>query len=54
MKQHFWIRWQREYVCRLQSRPKWNKLENNIKIGELVLILHKRSIPGQWSLARVD
>lgn len=54
LKQHFWNRWNSEYMCRLQSRPKWNKVERNIKQGDIVLLLHERSIPGQWPLAKVE
>lgn len=54
LKQNFWDRWNREYLCRLQSRPKWNKMERNIRVGDIVLLLHERSIPGQWPLAKVE
>ncbi|XP_075163287.1 uncharacterized protein LOC142235924 [Haematobia irritans] len=54
LKQNFWHRWHKEYLCRLQSRPKWNKIERNIRVGDLVLLLHERSVPGQWPLARVE
>lgn len=53
MKKHFWDRWNREYMCRLQARPKWNKINRNIKEGDLVLLLHEKSSPGQWPLAKV-
>lgn len=54
LKQNFWDRWNKEYLCRLQSRPKWNKIERNLKIGDLVLLLHEKSVPGQWPLAKVE
>lgn len=30
---HFWHRWQREYLTRLQQRPKWTSSITNIKKG---------------------
>lgn len=54
LKQQFWDRWHREYMSRLQSRPKWNKIERNIKVGDLVLLLHEKSSPGKWPLAKVE
>ncbi|XP_059223359.1 uncharacterized protein LOC131997084 [Stomoxys calcitrans] len=54
LKQHFWQRWSQEYLCRLQSRPKWNCLKREAQIGDIVLLLHERSTPGHWPLARVE
>ncbi|XP_065361949.1 uncharacterized protein LOC135955527 [Calliphora vicina] len=54
LKQNFWDRWNKEYLCRLQARPKWNKVERNIKVGDIVLLLHERSTAGQWPLAKVE
>lgn len=53
MKQHFWQRWRNEWLCRLQSRPKWLKPTKNTKVGDLVLIFDERCPPGKWPLARV-
>lgn len=54
LKQNFWDRWNKEYLCRLQARPKWNKVQRNVKVGDLVLLLHERCIPSQWPLAKVE
>ncbi|XP_059056144.1 uncharacterized protein LOC131850012 [Achroia grisella] len=54
MVQHFWDRWTREYLSRLQQRPKWTKRHNNdIKIGDLVIVKDENLPPGKWSLARI-
>lgn len=47
------LRWQSEYLSRLQQRPKWNKPQSNIKINDLVLIKDINSPPSCWPLARV-
>ncbi|KAG8319825.1 hypothetical protein J6590_083508 [Homalodisca vitripennis] len=36
--QHIWGRWQQGYLQTLQSRSKWNTLQDNLKIGDLVVI----------------
>lgn len=52
--QHFWSRWSTEYLGRLQQRPKWVKqMDNDIKIGTLVLIKDDNLPPGKWPLARI-
>lgn len=53
IKQHFWKRWQNEYLSRLQARPKWLVTKPNIKTGDLVLIVDERCGPGQWQLGRI-
>ncbi|XP_065362078.1 uncharacterized protein LOC135955647 [Calliphora vicina] len=41
LKQHFWQRWSKEYLCRLQSRPKWNTVKREAQVGDMVLLLHE-------------
>ncbi|XP_067142348.1 uncharacterized protein [Centruroides vittatus] len=53
MLQHFWRRWKREYLVRLQQRPKWAAKRENIKIGELVLLKEDDLPPTKWKMARV-
>ncbi|XP_059219534.1 uncharacterized protein LOC131995236 [Stomoxys calcitrans] len=54
LKQQFWKRWVSEFVNRLQSRPKWLKPQNNLEVGDLVLVFDERLPPGQWPLARIS
>lgn len=54
LKQHFWRRWSNEWLCRVQSRPKWLKIKENPKVGDLVVVLDERSSPGEWPLARIQ
>lgn len=39
LRQRFWQRWQREYLHHLQTRNRWNTRSENVKIGELVLLI---------------
>jgi hypothetical protein len=49
----FWLRWRREYLQNLQLRPKWNKRERNLAIGDLVLIKDKESHRNNWPTGKV-
>lgn len=49
----FWNRWQKEYLSRLQQRPKWLKKEKEFAIGQIVLIKNDLLPPGKWALGRV-
>ena len=53
MLQHFWKRWSREFLTRLQQRPKWWKQHHNLKAGDLVLIKEDNQPPQNWRLGRV-
>lgn len=38
MFQHFWDRWHKEYLSRLQQPPKWTKSKRNIERNDIVII----------------
>lgn len=54
LHQHFWRQWQRGYLNALQSRNKWREPQNNLAIGDVVLIKEDRQPPQQWLLGRVN
>lgn len=51
--QSFWKRWSREYLHTLQQRSRWNKQNNNVKIGDLALIIEENLPPMSWRLGRI-
>ncbi|CAG7719544.1 unnamed protein product [Allacma fusca] len=51
--QAFWKRWSKEYLTRLQQRPKWWTTKTNLDIGDLVLINDERQPPMKWKMGRV-
>lgn len=53
MTQHFWQRWCREYLTRLQQRPKWWKQQPTITKGQLVLLKDDLLHPLKWKLGRI-
>lgn len=54
MSQHFWKRWQKEYLSELQTRIKWKQQSQNlIKVGTLVLVKNDNASPMHWQLGRV-
>lgn len=54
MRQHFWKRWQAEYVTELQQRMKWKSRCKDLKEGDLVIIKEDNIPPLQWRLGRVS
>jgi hypothetical protein len=53
LTQSFWKRWSKEYLARLQQRPKWYVSQSNISVNDLVLIKNELTPPLKWRLARV-
>lgn len=53
MRNDFWRRWQREYITRLQQRPKWASISANLEKNSLVLIIEDNLPPTRWALGRV-
>ena len=49
----FWNRWIREYLPLLQSRCKWKRDSNPLKIGDLVLLTDQLPPRNQWSTGRI-
>ncbi|CAI6348389.1 unnamed protein product [Macrosiphum euphorbiae] len=52
LQQHFWERWQQEYLHTIQTKSKWNKIETSLAPGDLVLI-KEPTPPLTWRTARV-
>ena len=50
---HFWKRWLKEWVPALNARPKWRVERNNLKIGDLVLVLTYKTPRTQWPLGKI-
>ena len=49
----FWKRWRREYLPKLTTRSQWRQHTENIKEGQLVLLVDDEDSRKTWSLARV-
>lgn len=49
----FWRRWSEDYLSSLMNRPKWQKLKENVKIGQLVLIKVENTAPTYWAFGRI-
>lgn len=52
VQQHFWDRWQKEYLHTIQMRSKWHKDEPNLVPGDLVIV-QEPTPPLSWKTARV-
>lgn len=53
MINHFWQRWQQEYLTSLQERKKWRREQENLRIGQLVVLKSENYPPASWALGRI-
>lgn len=53
LRQHFWTRWQQEYISELQLRTKWKQSQGSLQPGNLVVIKDKQLPPLKWLLGRI-
>ena len=53
LHQHFWKRWNSEYLLSLQQRPKWRKERRNLMINDLVVLKDENMQPTKWLMGRV-
>lgn len=53
VKQHFWRRWQQEYIAELQQRSKWRTRCKDLKLDEAVLVKEENLPPLCWRMGRV-
>ena len=51
---HFWHRWLKEIVPKLNSRSKWTKPNRNVAVNDIVLIIDPAHRRGEWPLGRVE
>lgn len=49
----FWRRWIRQYLPTLQIRHKWTVVRDNLRVGDIVLLVDERVPRGSWPIARV-
>ena len=48
-----WRRWQSEYLVHLQRRSKWKQIQNNIRVGDIVLMKDVDIFQRTWPMGRV-
>ena len=53
LTRHFWKRWLQEWIPSLSPRQKWYEIRNNLKVGDVVLVLMSDSPRAHWPLARI-
>lgn len=54
VRNDFWKRWQKEYLCELQAKAKWRTGHPNIRIGTLVTLQDQNLAPSTWKMGRIE
>lgn len=53
IKQGFWKQFYFSYLSELQTRNKWQQVQDNLNIGDLVIIKDEACPPTSWALGRI-
>ena len=51
---NFWKVWKKNYLSTLLQRQKWRSTTNNLKIGDLVILVDDLKHRDLWTLGRID
>lgn len=51
--QEYWKEWSKEYLLQLQQRNKWKQIQENVQIGQIVLIIDDNQPPAQWAMGKI-
>lgn len=51
--QSFWKAWQNDYLQSLTQLPKWRTEQDNLKVGQLVIIKADNIAPTYWAMGRI-
>ncbi|KAJ0169341.1 hypothetical protein K1T71_015225 [Dendrolimus kikuchii] len=53
IKQHFWERWRKEYLCELQQRARWRTNKGELKEDDMVVLKEPNLPPLKWRMGRI-
>lgn len=53
LAQEFWARYRKEYLKLLQERSKWNNVERNFKVDDIVLLRDDSLCRNDWHVAKI-
>ncbi|XP_055325735.1 uncharacterized protein LOC129579607 [Sitodiplosis mosellana] len=51
--QSFWKQWQDDCLHQMMNRPKWKEAQQNMQIGQLVLLKNENMPPTYWPMGRI-
>ena len=52
--EEFWRKWKLEYLDNITRRQKWTRPEDNLKVGDVVLIVESNEPRNCWNVGRVE
>ena len=49
----FWKRWRKEYLQNQQKRTKWYNRKDNLKVGDIVLVVQENAPRNEWNRGKI-
>ena len=50
----FWKAWKRDYLSLLHDRKKWAKTKDDLKDGDVVILVDETVARSEWKLGRIE
>ena len=54
LTQHVWGRWMKEYLPHIGSRQKWFFPTENLKVGDVVMVIGPNASRREWKVGRIE
>ena len=54
LRDQFWAKWSKEYLLNLQNRQKWDRKQENFRVGEIIILVDTSIPRSQWPLGIVQ
>ena len=53
LTRHVWHWWMKEYLPQIGSRPKWYFPTDNLRVGDVVVVIDPGTVSRQWNVGRI-
>ena len=54
LTRHVWNRWMKECLSQLGSRQKWYFRNDNLRVGDVVVVIDPGTVRRQWNVVRIE
>ena len=54
LTRHVWNRWMKEYLPQIGSRQKWYFRNDNLRVGDVVVVIDPGTVRRQWNVGRIE
>lgn len=53
LAEEFWCKWKSAYLPKIEGRARWERVRDNIKVGDIVVVPEESEIRNEWKMGRI-